>query len=304
MKPELVRFSSHPHPFQVETVRCTNAECECTEVAFRVRERVKRGQSAAGAVAFQVRMNGQTWEEVDPPPRPPEIARLVEEFLRDYPPAEREVIRRSTQEKFKLPGGCGSIASTRNALSMESWFPSAKSSTTEAAEKPTARPSSTGSSTRASGISWTTYTVRAPNAIATKSICSSSAAYPPASPAAASLPRTIFWPSCPLTGRAEIVGCDRGTPSEAKAILATWQEQYGSDFKDLRWRYEKVKEIARRSVPRQTGVSGQTGVSRRNDSLPKAPATVGGRIGRNAPCPCGSGKKFKKCCGQNKDRPR
>jgi uncharacterized protein YecA (UPF0149 family) len=24
----------------------------------------------------------------------------------------------------------------------------------------------------------------------------------------------------------------------------------------------------------------------------------GGKIGRNAPCPCGSGKKYKKCCGK------
>ena len=23
------------------------------------------------------------------------------------------------------------------------------------------------------------------------------------------------------------------------------------------------------------------------------------KIGRNAPCPCGSGKKYKKCCGAN-----
>ena len=23
------------------------------------------------------------------------------------------------------------------------------------------------------------------------------------------------------------------------------------------------------------------------------------RVGRNEPCPCGSGKKFKKCCGKN-----
>ncbi|MBU1563710.1 SEC-C domain-containing protein, partial [Patescibacteria group bacterium] len=22
------------------------------------------------------------------------------------------------------------------------------------------------------------------------------------------------------------------------------------------------------------------------------------KIGRNSPCPCGSGKKFKKCCGK------
>ncbi|HAH44109.1 MAG TPA: hypothetical protein DCM07_04505, partial [Planctomycetaceae bacterium] len=23
------------------------------------------------------------------------------------------------------------------------------------------------------------------------------------------------------------------------------------------------------------------------------------KVGRNDPCPCGSGKKFKKCCGKN-----
>ena len=26
---------------------------------------------------------------------------------------------------------------------------------------------------------------------------------------------------------------------------------------------------------------------------------VGKKIGRNDPCPCGSGKKYKKCCGKN-----
>ena len=28
-----------------------------------------------------------------------------------------------------------------------------------------------------------------------------------------------------------------------------------------------------------------------------ATAGAGGKVGRNDPCPCGSGKKFKKCCG-------
>ena len=27
---------------------------------------------------------------------------------------------------------------------------------------------------------------------------------------------------------------------------------------------------------------------------------VGKKVGRNDPCPCGSGKKYKKCCGRNK----
>ncbi len=32
----------------------------------------------------------------------------------------------------------------------------------------------------------------------------------------------------------------------------------------------------------------------------RAPAKAGPRIGRNDPCPCGSGKKYKKCCGRGK----
>jgi preprotein translocase subunit SecA len=31
----------------------------------------------------------------------------------------------------------------------------------------------------------------------------------------------------------------------------------------------------------------------------KKPVKVGSKIGRNDPCPCGSGKKYKKCCGRN-----
>ncbi len=35
------------------------------------------------------------------------------------------------------------------------------------------------------------------------------------------------------------------------------------------------------------------------DSSLKGGRTVGKKIGRNDPCPCGSGKKYKKCCGAN-----
>ncbi|WP_313585085.1 SEC-C metal-binding domain-containing protein, partial [Lacrimispora sp.] len=33
----------------------------------------------------------------------------------------------------------------------------------------------------------------------------------------------------------------------------------------------------------------------------KASGTIvkGAKVGRNDPCPCGSGKKYKKCCGSN-----
>ena len=31
----------------------------------------------------------------------------------------------------------------------------------------------------------------------------------------------------------------------------------------------------------------------------KKPAAASAKIGRNDPCPCGSGKKYKNCCGAN-----
>lgn len=30
---------------------------------------------------------------------------------------------------------------------------------------------------------------------------------------------------------------------------------------------------------------------------PRTPVVADAKVGRNEPCPCGSGKKFKKCCG-------
>ena len=48
----------------------------------------------------------------------------------------------------------------------------------------------------------------------------------------------------------------------------------------------------KRSSPRQ-------GLYPEHSSLAKATANIRkDKIGRNAPCPCGSGKKYKKCCGK------
>ena len=36
-----------------------------------------------------------------------------------------------------------------------------------------------------------------------------------------------------------------------------------------------------------------------SEDAEKKPVRVGDKIGRNDLCPCGSGKKYKKCCGKN-----
>ena len=57
---------------------------------------------------------------------------------------------------------------------------------------------------------------------------------------------------------------------------------------------EDAKEIERRQKRHQQDIQFQTGPAQAE--APK-PVRSGGKVGRNDPCPCGSGKKYKKCHG-------
>ena len=60
----------------------------------------------------------------------------------------------------------------------------------------------------------------------------------------------------------------------------------------LNVRLRKNEEAKRERVAQETGASGAD-----NQSVKKEPIRKKEKIGRNDPCPCGSGKKYKKCCG-------
>ncbi|MDU4277806.1 MAG: preprotein translocase subunit SecA [Finegoldia magna] len=56
---------------------------------------------------------------------------------------------------------------------------------------------------------------------------------------------------------------------------------------------QPVKEIERKQVAHETSASsGEEEINK--------PVVKGKKIGRNDPCPCGSGKKYKNCCGKNR----
>ena len=54
-------------------------------------------------------------------------------------------------------------------------------------------------------------------------------------------------------------------------------------------------DVKREQVAKPTGESGG---SDDGDTKKKPVVRSGEKVGRNDPCPCGSGKKYKKCCGQ------
>jgi hypothetical protein len=68
-----------------------------------------------------------------------------------------------------------------------------------------------------------------------------------------------------------------------------------------KWNSFQEKPAERRAVPPPSAPSttaARTLLGRAPSPLFPEPPRA--RVGRNDPCPCGSGKKFKKCCGANK----
>ena len=60
-----------------------------------------------------------------------------------------------------------------------------------------------------------------------------------------------------------------------------------------------IARVQGQDAPRRERVAKITGESAGDESLKKEPVRKGKKVGRNDPCPCGSGKKYKKCCGIN-----
>ena len=54
-----------------------------------------------------------------------------------------------------------------------------------------------------------------------------------------------------------------------------------------------------KEAPKREAVAKETGTTSSDTPAKKQPVKSGKKPGRNDPCPCGSGKKYKKCCGRN-----
>jgi preprotein translocase subunit SecA len=61
-----------------------------------------------------------------------------------------------------------------------------------------------------------------------------------------------------------------------------------------------LARVRTQEEPKREAVAKETGASGADDgSVKKQPKRVVKKVGRNDPCPCGSGLKYKKCCGKN-----
>jgi preprotein translocase subunit SecA len=89
------------------------------------------------------------------------------------------------------------------------------------------------------------------------------------------------------------MGMTERIKADAVEYLFKAQVAAPEDGPHLRQRGRRQRTVAHRGnmpgMPETSGEDGETTVT--------TVRRQGEKVGRNAPCPCGSGKKYKKCCG-------
>ena len=88
----------------------------------------------------------------------------------------------------------------------------------------------------------------------------------------------------------------RDNLSGVEAITIEMRSFDPSDSKDFEWLYHMFRygRVPKGAMKQDLAM----GATQHSGETRRSPAVSGEKIGRNAPCPCGSGKKYKKCCGQ------
>ena len=263
--------------------------------------------------AFEIKVDASTWHEHDPrPDRPAAETDMAREFLRDYPRAERQWLKERLEKKQRIAKRFLDYRiSPREIGIMLPW--SQLASETGSVMKGGDTVSFTFDH---EGTEYTIEDLYCPNP---RCGCLEAQLHffkclPGATPDDPGTAVQFFDASVSLTtGEPKVDKSIRATPEEAARILADWWEQEGNLLDILKGRYKKTKEVGLRSLSaagrRGAVQGGRPGASRWVDADPPeaddfsppqrlTPIRAAATPGRNDKCPCGSGKKFKKCCGR------
>ncbi|HEY1476093.1 MAG TPA: SEC-C metal-binding domain-containing protein [Chthoniobacterales bacterium] len=83
---------------------------------------------------------------------------------------------------------------------------------------------------------------------------------------------------------------------EAKRDRATSLRQHGDRFRPITDTAQSISYWGRWKESSALHDSNTAHASSKSTPSPVPTLSTGSKVGRNEPCPCGSGKKYKKCC--------
>lgn len=294
----LVWFSSHINPFVVSPTFCLNLECSCRDVWLHLNEVDPSGGHLPDPLTFEVRVGLENWVERDVPERSGKTAALVRELMVEFPSdaikqfveahkQQRAIAKRIAEHKLDIADhGDGELVCYSDVVHASGGLQRGGKHAfflTHAGQDyliedhycPTPE-----CDCRVVHIEFWKRAVDDRQGDASRRIRVTQQ----------------LMSSFTFDGRVREVRFSQEDPKTTRNILAAWAEQCSDLQEELESRYEQIKAIGRRSFPKRPASLRRPRLS----PPPSLPSSIkrDKRVGRNDRCPCGSGRKFKRCCAR------
>src|SRR5574341_137221 len=281
----LVRFESHKKPFLMIEQYCSNPECDCNDVGLEFSEIDETGAPLVNRIQLYFYLDLKTWEEERKAKRSEIAQRLVDEFIDNLTDEIKSKFKKSYKNikekawraaKFEIPldefkkgrlvsyaevfGNSGNVLSESREYGYYFEYENEK------------------------------YYIDDLYCIDPACKCKASNLVFLKHDKETDVVSDLFIARLDFDKGLEIEDNHTIKEEDARKIFNEWLEKDPEAIDILKSRYRELKEIGKKLVEKHS----------KYGKLPKDSILhIGnGKIGRNMPCPCGSGKKYKKCCGR------
>jgi hypothetical protein len=285
-------------------VYCRNPGCRCHEVQLTFTQIDHPEGHRSPGQSFRIRVDLDTWQECDPPRREPQLKSWVQEFLAEYPDARKAEFRAHYEAGKQVAQRIAEYALDSQAVLTGELVSYTEILTGEGALSSGGR--SYSHCFIHQGREYFVEDLYCPNPS-----CDCQELHVQFWERARSATGkdviivSSFLGKVTFGGRLEIDRTGKRKRGESLSILSAWWQEHEHDLDMFQQRYRSVKKIGQRSIDAIEKQSPQKTFSRRPgvdplaqlEPMARSSPTSNQRIGRNDPCLCGSGKKFKRCCG-------
>jgi hypothetical protein len=321
----LITSKYHPNPFLILRIYCENPDCSCKDVTFRFTEVVDKRKFSKPPITFDLRIDVPEWKVTGEAPVSEKLKPLVERFVTGIDEEAKNTFR----DELKAAKEHGSKAD-RFTISVEDVM--------NGAMVPYCAIFADGGSILHGGqeasFSFTyegvSYLIEDTYCIDPACDCAKTMLVFLLKDDASKTLRDAFDVTIKLGGRVEeIIPYNSFTAKKAKRIVNAWKAEERNILAIIEQRYDEIKSIGARILEENQDsvednsaednilgpgwdIAGKKGgleynavgnelmpINKTTSIKQTAPSH---KTGRNDPCPCGSGKKYKKCCGASKDR--
>ena len=294
---KVVWLDGHSHPFLVSVTHCLDLTCDCVDVTLHLLEVDLEGHGLPSPTKFDVRFNLQRGIEVCAPPRPPEVSSAVRQLIAEFPEVwieeliDERLRQRTVQRRlaeFRCPPEiAGDLLRYSSIVYPKTGI-------------------------HANGHECCGYFSQGDREFLIDDLYCPTPGCTCDNVHLEFFERTYDSASHMITVLPAVTACfslrdrlgpleffeksDRSAEDFEDVVRAFGATRFSDMKEEFRARYRQVKEIGIRSnLPRHIERPMYESVP---DPILVAEVFPPTRVGRNSPCPCGSGRKFKQCCAK------